>query len=82
VGADGTPNTNVLPANALAGIVSSINDSGQISGYYNDNVTGAVHGFIGTPVAVPEPMSLSLLILGAVGLIGGSRRSRTRKDAA
>ncbi len=80
VDADGTIHTTVLPTNALAGIVSSINDSGQISGFYNDDVTGAVHGFIGTPRAVPEPMSLSLFVLGAAGLIGGSRRSRTRKD--
>ena len=58
-----------------ASSATSINDAGQIVGYYN---SGYDHGFLAT--AVPEPSALVLLGIGAVGLLGYGawRRSRPR----
>jgi probable HAF family extracellular repeat protein len=52
---------------------AAINDSGQIVGYGRTSA-GAVRGFLLTPV--PEPGSLTLLVLGVCGLLGRAWRCR------
>jgi probable HAF family extracellular repeat protein len=51
-----------------------INNVGQIVGLYSD-ASGRTHGFLAT--SVPEPGSLTLLGLGALGLIVSGHRRRT-----
>jgi uncharacterized membrane protein len=53
--------------------IFGINDAGDLVGDYSDS-TGT-HGFLATPAAVPEPVSLSLLAIGFVGF-GAFRRIR------
>jgi hypothetical protein len=56
---------------ALETEILGINDAGQIVGYYFDDpntVPSVLHGFVGTPIAAPEPGMLSILLSGLVGL--------------
>ncbi len=79
--------TTILPPSSsgfitLESLVSSINSSGEISGYFVEGnpTTKQVlyHGFIATPAAVPEPSSLAMLALGASGLFTLARRRSAR----
>jgi probable HAF family extracellular repeat protein len=52
---------------------NAINDAGQIAGA-GYNSLGQYHAFLLTPIPVPEPSSLVHLGIGAVGLLGYTRR--------
>jgi probable HAF family extracellular repeat protein len=55
-----------------------INDAGQIVGNFGDNI--GEHGFVATPITIPEPTALLLLTSGLaciVILIGRKRMTRT-----
>jgi probable HAF family extracellular repeat protein len=58
----------------------AINNKGQIVGSMT-NASGAQHAFLLTPVPAPEPSSLALLSLGALGLAGHAWRKRRRAGA-
>jgi hypothetical protein len=69
----------------LESLVSSINNAGDISGFFveGDPATRQVnyHGFVGTLAAVPEPASLAMLTLGVSGLALVNLARRVRKGA-
>jgi uncharacterized membrane protein len=71
----GGTNTVDFPG-AISTQAFGINDAGQIVGSFVDSF--GTHGFLATPAAVPEPGSLALLAIGAVGLLG-HRASRPRR---
>ncbi|MFZ5861783.1 MAG: PEP-CTERM sorting domain-containing protein [Nitrospirota bacterium] len=52
---------------AISTHILDLNNSGQLVGTYQD--ASGMHGFIATPVQVPEPSGLLLLSSGIVGLI-------------
>jgi hypothetical protein len=55
----------------------SINDGGQIVGLGNPTGNGSradVHGFLLTPVSVPEPASITMSALGTLCLLRRRRR--------
>jgi probable HAF family extracellular repeat protein len=54
---------------------SAINNKGQITAFMT-NSANATRGFLLTPVEAPEPGSLTLLSLGALGLAGHAWRKR------
>ena len=59
-------------------IANAINNKGQIIGT-GTNPNGATRAFLLTPVSeAPEPTSLTLLSLGALGLAGHAWRKRRR----
>ncbi len=47
--------------------ITDINNSGQFVGWYTDSASG-LFGFVATPTSVPEPASLSLVVIGLAGL--------------
>jgi probable HAF family extracellular repeat protein len=60
-----------------------INDRGQIVGLATPPGGGGPHGYLLTPAATaPEPTSLALLSVGALGLAGHAWRKRRRARAA
>jgi probable HAF family extracellular repeat protein len=59
---------------------AAINNRGQIVGY-GTHGSGDFHAFLLTPVSAPEPGSLTLLSLGALGLAGHAWRKRRRAAA-
>jgi hypothetical protein len=56
---------------------TGITNSGEITGFYV-GADGLQHGFIGAPV--PEPGSLALMGIGALGFAGHSVRSWRRES--
>ena len=67
------PNSSATAAFMVTGTtINGINDLGQLVGFYSDGTN--VNGFL---ASVPEPGSLGLMGLGALGLILGARRRRT-----
>ena len=56
----------------------SINDAGVVAGTYNLNLVnpGAIHGFLATPNAVPEPASLVLMISSSISILLVCHRRR------
>jgi len=65
--------TTVALQSATATNIWDINDHGYIAGQFSNP---SAHGFLA--VAIPEPGTMSMLLLGAFGLLGfsGVRRSR------
>jgi probable HAF family extracellular repeat protein len=51
---------------------AGINDAGQIAGSFG--YRGIEHAYLATPFSTPEPGSLTLLAIGALGLLGYSWR--------
>jgi len=72
----------LIPANSgwVLESATGINNKGQIAGW-GTNPKGEQHAFLLTPVEVPEPGSLTLVGLGALGLAGYAwrRRRSTRR---
>src|SRR5262249_57114634 len=69
---------SLMPADSgwILNSANAINNKGQIVGY-GTNAAGQTHGFLLTPtVEAPEPTSLTLLALGALGLAGHAWRKR------
>ncbi|MGB7976558.1 MAG: PEP-CTERM sorting domain-containing protein [Roseiarcus sp.] len=57
--------------------ITGINDSGELTGFYLDPGTGLQRGFVAT-VAVPEPSTWAMLLLGFAGVgVAGLRTART-----
>ncbi|HLJ96691.1 MAG TPA: PEP-CTERM sorting domain-containing protein [Gemmataceae bacterium] len=56
---------------------NGINNLGEIVGVYFD-AAGREHGFLATPAPVPEPFTLALLCIGAMGLLGWAWRQSLR----
>ena len=73
---DGTTFTTLaLPAgwNARDAVAADINDQGVVVGYFTDNGTNLMYGFLATPTApVPEPGTWALMLVG--GLLLAARR--------
>jgi hypothetical protein len=60
--------------------ITGINDSGEITGFYDDATTGLQRGFVAT---VPEPSTWSMLLLGFAGIaLMGYRKSKPALLAA
>jgi probable HAF family extracellular repeat protein len=59
-------------------VASAINDNGQIVGQ-GINPSGQTDAFLLTPISTPEPSTLSLLIVGAVGLLAFAWRTNARQ---
>lgn len=55
--------------------VNGVNDSGQLVGFYTDDQNNVV-GFVATP-AVPEPSTISMLLLGLLAIPACCRRNRS-----
>ena len=70
---------NLIPSNSgwTLTYASGINDSGQICGT-GTNPSGQIHAFILTPASIPEPSTLSLLAVAAIGLAAYAWRKRKR----
>ena len=67
--------TLALPVgwNARSAIAADINDDGVVVGYFTDNGTNLMYGFLATPTApVPEPGTWALMLVG--GLLLAARR--------
>jgi uncharacterized membrane protein len=56
---------------------NGINNAGDIVGVYFD-AAGREHGFLATPAPVPEPFTLALLGIGAMGVLGWAWRRKSR----
>jgi probable HAF family extracellular repeat protein len=65
------------PAGVVVGTISAngINAAGEIVGSYADETAGD-HGFLATPVSVPEPATSILLVSGLLGLAASRSRPR------
>jgi uncharacterized membrane protein len=74
---DGTTFSPIVFPSAVQTAVTGINDSGDVVGFYVD-AAGGVHGFEALPStsAVPEPGSLSLLVVGLAAVTTLLRRLR------
>jgi hypothetical protein len=61
------------------GVITGMNDSGVIVGYYGFSQASDAVGFIGAPVgtSVPEPGTIALLCIGLIVVAGHKRASRT-----
>jgi probable HAF family extracellular repeat protein len=78
-------NTLIDPASGwVLRSAADINDSGMIAGY--GEINGETHAFLlvpggGDPTAVPEPGTIGLMTLGALGLVVSILRKRKRTHA-
>ncbi|MDB5425132.1 MAG: hypothetical protein JWQ29_2548 [Phenylobacterium sp.] len=70
-------NTLIDPSDWVLSEAKDINNKGQIVGQAYNRVTGVQHGFLLTPISVPEPSSWALMI-GGFGLTGAVLRRRQR----
>jgi probable HAF family extracellular repeat protein len=71
---------SLIPADSgwILNSATAINNKGQIVGF-GINPNGVQHAFLPTPTAAaPEPTSVALLSLGALGLAGHAWRKRRR----
>ena len=72
--------TTIDVPEAISTIVNGINDAGQIVGDFTDSGSSTNHGFLATPLAVPEPSSLALMLAaGATGLLYRVRPRQGKK---
>jgi hypothetical protein len=55
------------PTGSVNTTINGVNDLGQIVGFYTDTNQNVI-GFVGTPMNVPEPPTLALLIAGLIGV--------------
>jgi probable HAF family extracellular repeat protein len=69
---------NAVPGTGITQI-TGIDNAGEITGFYVDPTAGIARGFIAVPT--PEPGSLTLMGLGAVGAVGYCVRRRQAKAA-
>src|SRR5262249_8407228 len=68
---DGRHFTTLNVDGAKDTFATGINDAGQVVGWYAVvDATAHYHGFLATPLTVPEPATLTLLLVGMVGLLG------------
>ena len=74
------PLASANPAFDVTGTtINGINDQGQLVGFYSDGTN--VNGFLATPLAVPEPVSLRLLAASALLGLAFSKKVRLRKGS-
>ncbi len=71
--------TTIEVPGATATVAYGINAAGQIVGLFDDNTSRFPHGFLASPVAVPEPGSLALCGSGLVAFVL-LRRRKSRKS--
>jgi hypothetical protein len=62
--------TTVNDPGAIQATINGINNFGQIAGFALVGDQTSTVGFVGSPIAVPEPSFLRLLALGFTSLIG------------
>jgi uncharacterized membrane protein len=72
----------VVPGGTIQNRVAGINDNGTVAGTYFDAGGDIQHGFIASPVTVPEPSSVALMGIGILAGLGHALRLRRRAVGA